>query len=149
MNDTCARSIANGEAYHAGDVIEMSLDETLSAVEWVYPNNHVLFVYLIGKIKEVPSSLTGLGLMNLLHLGKILPVSVLVNIVIHEQHFLGDEFLVNLVGHDVGLAGVDLAHLILLSNNGCSGIKLPQVVLDGVLDVNVGICEHIIFDVSF
>lgn len=42
------------DAYHARDMMKMSLSKALGSIERVNPNDHLIFVELVGEFEEVP-----------------------------------------------------------------------------------------------
>ena len=87
---------------HAGNVIQVSLSEALCAIEWVNPDDHVLFKELAGELEKVIVGLGSCHPIHLLHLLQIAPVAMLVHIVVLDEHFLTDVVLSQFIGHDVG-----------------------------------------------
>lgn len=51
-----SRPSVDSEPDHTGDVVQMTLNKSLSAIEWVDPDNHILLVYFIRELEKVPSS---------------------------------------------------------------------------------------------
>ncbi len=49
----------HSHANHACDVVNMPLSEALSSIEWVYPDNHIIFVNLIREFIEIPVGIWG------------------------------------------------------------------------------------------
>lgn len=84
-----------------------------------------------------------------LHLVQILAVAVLVNLVVHHEHLLRDELLVDLIGMHIRLACVKLTDLVFFADDSSSRIQTPQVVLYRVLNVHIGESEYVILNFTF
>ena len=68
MDDASAGPPVDGQPYHTGDMVQVALDEPLSAVERINPNDHVLLINFVGEFEEVPRGLRGFLLVDALHL---------------------------------------------------------------------------------
>ena len=119
VNYASAWTTSDCETDHASYMVQMTLNETLCAVQRVNPDYHVFLVELVRKFKKVPGGFTCFLMMHLLDLVKILAITVLVHLVVHEKHLLRNELLIDLVWPYVWLTSVELPNLILLTDYLC------------------------------
>ena len=123
MDDTDSRASVDCNADHARDVVEMALGKALRAIEWVNPDDHVLFKEFAGELEKVVVSLGCRHAVDLLHLLQVTPITVLLHIVVLDEHFLTDVVLVEFVRQDVGSFSGDLIFdFVFFSNNRCARV---------------------------
>ena len=122
----------------------MALNETLSAIKRINPDDHVFFIELIREFKEVPCCLRRLLFVYLFDLHEVLSIATLMNVIIHHEHLLRDCVSINLVGVNIRFSCVHIANFIFFSDNFSSWVDLPQVILNSILDVHIGHCEDIV-----
>lgn len=137
MDDASAGPPVYGQPYHTCDMVQVALDEALSAIEGINPNDHVLLIDFVGEFEEVPRCLRCFLLVDALHLVQVFSVALLVHLVVCQQNLLRNVVLVDLIGEHVGITGIEIAYFILLTNNGGFGVNLSEVELDCILDMHV------------
>lgn len=145
MDDANAGPAVDGDADHAGDVVQMAFSEAFRAIERVNPNHHVFLEELVGKFIVVVICLGRRHPIYLLHLLQVAAIAVLLHVVVLDKHLLADVVLVELVWHDVRrLCHDQIFHLVFFADNGGAWVQLAQIVHDCVLDVNVHLCENVL-----
>ena len=144
MDYSDSRAAVNCNTDHTCYVVQVAFSEAFCAIEWVNPDDHVLFEELAGELEKVVVSLGCRHAVDLLHLLQVAPIPVLLHIVVLDEHFLTDVVLVEFIRHDVGSFRGDLVQvLVLFTNNRCARVKLFQVVHDRILDVHVHLGEYV------
>jgi len=71
VNDADSGSAVDSDSDHTRDMVEMSLSETPSTIQWIYPNGHILLKELIRELIKVVVGLWRCHAIDLLHLLQI------------------------------------------------------------------------------
>jgi len=121
----------------------MAFNETLGAVKWIYPNNHILLVKFIGKLEEVPSCFWCFLLMDTFNFIQILPIALLMHLIISQKYFLRYMILVNLIRKDVRVTGIEITDFILFTNYSGLRVNLSEVEFNCVLNVHISQSKNI------
>jgi hypothetical protein len=96
-------------------MMSMSFSKALRSIQGIYPDDHVVLNDFIWEFVVVPVSIRGLLLIDGLLLSEVVPVCVLMNFIIFQQHLLRDVVLVDLVWLDIWLSeGVAVIVVIFL-----------------------------------
>lgn len=123
----------------------VTLSETFSSIEWIYPNLHFIFVKFIRKLVVIKVGLWSSHAKDLLQILQVTSVGILVQVKVVNQHLLTDLVLFELVRHDVWFLLKKIwVNLIFLSDDCRSWVQLLKVVDDSVLDMNIRLGEDII-----
>jgi len=144
MHDTDSGATADRDTDEGSDVVQVTFCEAGGTVEGVNPDDHLVLKELIRKFVVVEIGLRCGHPINLLQLLKVDSIAVLLPVVVVHEHLLRDRVLCQLVRLDKGPPSVNHASdFILFPDDSSAGVELFQVVDDGVLDVDICLCEDI------
>ena len=82
MNDADSRSHVNRDSNHTSYMMQVPFSEAFSAVQGIDPYNHLLFIELVRKLKEIPIRFRGNLAVDLLQLPQVVSIRALVQFVV-------------------------------------------------------------------